>query len=462
MEINKFKEFFIGREDTYGYYYFDNEGNVKAAVSKTALTDSIIAQHLNKEITIGSHYAYNINGIWYCKYLSIDFDSHDLQSVKDIKEHLNEKSKEIKNALIKRYKIGKANILREFSGRGYHIWIKLKNLTPLSRAYMFREDVKKFLLKSYNTFKGLDKINPEKPTVEGGYGNWVKLPLSINRNNGEYCEILDNFDLSQQGEGYKIPGWIPNFIEENPKIVKEQTVKTYNLKVEFKDEDFSYFFNHLLPCFQRVALDGTLTILQKGDNGHRMNLYLCDALIIRGARDEIIHKFYLTHPTHNREKTQSNINSARGNFDKEKYGEHCKKIQEIGFCYPDCPNVEGKRKHKYTCTKKDCDFEIVTIKNYTRCWKCRSFLKKHLIKYIQVIGSIKDESPKQFMIATPNGEEEWYPKSVIHPNYSNEKGKLQTFLIESWLVKYKKSGEGLLRSLDLSNPKDQITSNIGP
>ena len=69
--IKKFKEFFVGNENAYGYYYKDNQGSIQASTSKKPLTDNLLDQHLKREKTIGSHYAYKIKDDWYCKWIFI-------------------------------------------------------------------------------------------------------------------------------------------------------------------------------------------------------------------------------------------------------------------------------------------------------------------------------------------------------------------------------------------------------
>ncbi len=328
--LKAFDKFFIGRRDAYGIYKEDGT----ATVIKKPITNKVLEQHLNGEITIGSYYAYYIKGIWYCEWLCIDFDNHDIESVDLIKEKWNDKTIEIKNTLIKDYKIPINVICREFSGRGYHIWVKFASDTTLKRAFDFRESVRIFLKKKYDIE---EEIFPKQATIDkNGYGNWVKLPGSNNRKNGEYCEILDNFDLLKQGEGYKIPEWIPKVSISSVKNPK--TIHTNNKKVVIgkRDECFNWFLDHIRPCLKRIALDGSLTHNVDGDVGHYMNLSLCDTLIYLGAPDSIIHKAFITHPKYTYKKTQICINGARKNFKITHALIRCKKIEERGYCIDEC------------------------------------------------------------------------------------------------------------------------------
>ncbi|MEJ2296620.1 MAG: hypothetical protein P8Y23_17875 [Candidatus Lokiarchaeota archaeon] len=58
-------------------------------------------------------------------------------------------------------------------------------------------------------------------------------------------------------------------------------------------------------------------------------------------------------------------------------------------------------------------------------------------KVAQIHGSIKGESNKALLISF-GGDEIWFPKSVIHSDYSSERDVNQSFLIDSWILKKNK------------------------
>ena len=58
-------------------------------------------------------------------------------------------------------------------------------------------------------------------------------------------------------------------------------------------------------------------------------------------------------------------------------------------------------------------------------------------KIAQIHGAIKGESNKALLISF-DGNEIWFPKSVIHSDYSSEKDADQSFLIDSWILKKNK------------------------
>ena len=55
-----------------------------------------------------------------------------------------------------------------------------------------------------------------------------------------------------------------------------------------------------------------------------------------------------------------------------------------------------------------------------------------------VNGSIKAITPKAILLQTKNGVEGWIPKQSIHSQFKEEKGLLQTFLAEDWVLKKNK------------------------
>ena len=216
-----FKNFFIGNPNAYAIQWSNGKG-YKAINGR--ITKEILLKHLSYAITMGSYNDYKRRGIWYCKWVCLDFDNHDGNIPIEV---LEKQMKEIYNFLVKFYSINPNNICCEFSGNGYHIWIKLANLTTLKRAYSFKLDIAKKIKKTFNlvleifpkqrevldlfqctnleciylngkkkgerkTF-GLakyeeiiecphckTKMNALDNRVKIGLGNLVKLPLSIN------------------------------------------------------------------------------------------------------------------------------------------------------------------------------------------------------------------------------------------------------------------------------------------
>jgi len=346
-----FKRFFVGNMSKIGKQYKKRStGEVKwasglikdACKYDNGITtiDQALTAHLSKRITMGSYPYYQLNDIWCCYYSRTDIDNHDFSKpIEEIKKSTIDLSKRILEDYREYYKIEPNNSLRCFTGMGADVWTKFKKGTPLSRAWDLKIDMEKRLKEKFNI---IVEIFPKQNTnTIGDFGNCCKLPLSINRKNGQFCEILDNFDLSKQGLGYEIPEWIPKFIEPSgthphaPALTRTEVFQP----TEIKDECLEFFLKQILPCLRAIAEGKSITHNCEGDNGHQMNMKLFAALYYLGASDDIIIKAFSRQPDHNPEKCLKIIQKLKKSF-KPKYATSvnlCKNIKERGFClYDNC------------------------------------------------------------------------------------------------------------------------------
>lgn len=344
VELEDFKTFFVGNLNNAGKQYKNKNGDVlwfsgtiKKRFGENLTINDILQQHLNKKITIGSYPYYKIAGdsTWYCKFILIDIDDHKETEIDKIIAKLNMRSLTIMRDFIKHYKIPTNNILRDFSGRGYHIWVKLAYQTTLKRAWDLKKDIENRLLKIHGIEEEIFPKQNESTLTK--FGNCCKLPLSINLNNGQYCDILDGFDLSKQGSGYKIPEWIlkatyqkkshNNFTPKN--IIQNPIMEVHN-------ECFDWFLGNIKPCLKAIALGTIETHSTQGDNGHLMNISLCNALHYIGAPLEVRIKAFEKQPKFDYTKTKNYILGLSKGF-KRKYAETltCNTIQKRGFCLRD-------------------------------------------------------------------------------------------------------------------------------
>lgn len=174
-------------------------------------------------------------------------------------DKLKKLTKEIREFLINSCKIPETEICRELSGRGNHIWIFPKNLTTLKRAYNYSQYLNKKILQSFGieceTFPKQDKLLDKV-----GIGNFVKLPLSINRKTKTECVILDNFDYNNI-KGFKIDETISKneetllesiTIPTTPSKAKKESKLTIGSITSKKEEKLPKIFDVLLECHRDV------------------------------------------------------------------------------------------------------------------------------------------------------------------------------------------------------------------
>lgn len=60
------------------------------------------------------------------------------------------------------------------------------------------------------------------------------------------------------------------------------------------------------------------------------------------------------------------------------------------------------------------------------------------VELSEIKGAIKGETEKGVLVSLASGQEIWVPKSKIHSKYSNEKEVVQSFVIETWILKKNK------------------------
>lgn len=341
FSIENFKNFFIGSYHQIGNQYGKGKwvsGKIqKATLGKCKTIEEAIQLHLMQEITMGSYPFYKKNNIWYCKYICLDIDSHDHKSLFAIYKKLAPFTLLIMRYLIIEYSIPANCILREFSGEGFHIWIKLKPFTTLKRAFDFKIFLHSKLKEKFNLQCEIFPKQDENIKLAKKFGNCCKVPLSLNRKNGRFCKILDNFDLSQQGLGYNIPNWIP----KRPKIPivnkKAQNFKSIApIKIKHNSE-IDNFLPNLRPCMKAVILGKVQTHNHPSSNGHYFNIMICNTLYYLGATRKVRISAFKNQPDFSFSISEKQVISLEKNFNPA-YVKHlsCKTIRKKGFCIPNC------------------------------------------------------------------------------------------------------------------------------
>jgi len=292
------------------------------------------------------------------------------------KNKLKDLVNEVKIFLRKFYRIPQQAICTEKSGRGFHIWIKLENLTTLKRSYDFQNDIYKKILQFFGI--DLDEINPKQGNIddiykcphckkknrisvhnnaknqdcqycnknfelipnliEHGLGNFVKLPYSINRNTNTKCIILDkNFNLDKQ-EVFIIDKLIKQ-IHTQKQIEKKRDRNKSEVdlsKWKSLDKDDIFFFSKLRYCLKEIVKGNRQAI---GMYGHEMRMALANDLFkFKAPLSTRINAF-------GRQKdfdpvfTKYQVENLEMNCRKSNrfFTSNCKTIAKRGFCYSECP-----------------------------------------------------------------------------------------------------------------------------
>ena len=340
VNFQDFKDFFIGNYYAIGHQYSSGKwtsGKIEDATFGACKNiNEAIKRHLNREITIGSYPSYKFKGKWYCKFICMDFDLHDEPDPSLTFKKLNPLTLNIMNFLILLYKIPRNCILRDFSGRGIHVWIKLKHLTTLRRAFDYKVEIEKTIQETHDT--KMEVFPLQNCHTIKNFGNFVKLPLSVNRNNDQYCPILDDFDLSRQGAGYSIPEWIPrqDITLAKARNKNEKSHSNHKrIEIDGKSQ-MGWFFANLKPCLTSVMLGETITHHHPSGNGHWFNIVLCNALHDLGASQELKIQAFQNQPDFNFETSKSQVESLEKGFKKQYARISCKTIQKKGFCMNGC------------------------------------------------------------------------------------------------------------------------------
>ena len=174
MKINMIqliKSLFIQRDDTYAE---QNENGQYIRIDRP-LTDQDIKDHLDGKRTIG---VYQYNKESKCKWICYDYDCANPEDDKEMKVTFQQ-AKKLYDEL---YSKG-LPVLFEFSGyKGYHVWIFIEECEG-----KYVKKFAKFMSRSFFPHE----IFPKQESVNGGYGNLVKLPLAIHKVSKKRSQFYD-------------------------------------------------------------------------------------------------------------------------------------------------------------------------------------------------------------------------------------------------------------------------------
>jgi hypothetical protein len=313
---------------------------------------------------------------------------------------------DIKLFFRKYYNIPQQAICSEESGRGFHIWINLEDLTTLKRAFDFREDIFVQVLLQFGT--ELDEINPKQDDIdniykcphcekknrvsvynrenlytcqycntdfetipnliEEGLGNFVKLPYSINRNTNTECVILDEqFDLTKQ-EAFIINDII-KAVREKKNLDKKINPKTSEVDLVNwtpLDKDDVFFYSKLRYCLKKLVNGRQAT----GTFGHDIRRALANDLFKLKAPLSTRVNAFVRQKDFEVAKTTYQVEDLemRARKSNRFFTSNCKTIAKWGFCYSDCPYRYKAQEVSEDDIVKLLMSDVATIKGITGGW----------------------------------------------------------------------------------------------
>ncbi len=301
--------------------------------------------------------------------------------------------------LISYYNIRETDICREKSGRGYHIWIKLKDLSTLKRAWDFRESIRE---KVKQFFHIEVELFPKQASLKGltkGLGNFVKLPFSINRKNNVECVVLDNFDVDKQTEGFEISKIIKEIRTEKRKekhYDSNETELDLSKWKPLENIDTYKFYEKLRPCMKALVRGrhaGGKIAHAVGTHGHDIRRNLANELFKLKAPLDVRIQAFGNQPDfkYSTSRYQCIDLEMRARNNNRFYVSSCKTIASWGYCLPSCPQLH-RAKIDLSDEELELLFEETTKKGIKGGWSAVRELIKTKINDI--------DKTKEYVIKT--------------------------------------------------------------
>ncbi len=255
----------VNRRDAFIEQSFDGEYfKVSSEIS-----DTLIDNHINHKITIGSYFLDNINNV---KCIAFDVDSHPKKNATE--EEIVQSDEKAEEDLIKLTEYLTLNGLPyivEASGskHSYHIWILLQ---PVKAK--IAKQFGKLILKDAGV---KCELFPKQELVSRkGYGNAIKLPFALHKKTGNTSKIMINGEFVEDFEELEVGILdISSFkMPDKPKI-KKQNVTFCEIK-------------NVRPCI-KDALNKDLI----GPEGHMMRIAIVREFYNFGMTDpeELVNLF---------------------------------------------------------------------------------------------------------------------------------------------------------------------------
>jgi len=348
--LQKFYDIFVGKGTAHGLQLEGGNWTVK----KQRITLDLLKQHLEKKITVGFYNIYKKNGYEYCKWICVDIDAHD----PDEKRGIDKKINEILAYILSIYNIPNEAILLESSGRGYHIWIFLTPLTTLKRAYILKEDIEARLKKE---FKMGCEVFPKQESLKGtkGFGNFVKIPFSINKKNNIESYSVFDFDIMRV-QGFNIKKLVSKLRKKeriNEKTVVIRKKKRCQSEVDLSkwkpyEKTAEDFFRKLRPCTRAIVKGEKQAI---GEYGHYMRMQVANELFQLHAPEEVRILAFQNQDDFDPEKVKYQIKDLeeRCRSYQRFFIAQCSSIQKRGYCLPNCYRLGYTKNRKFEEKKRN-------------------------------------------------------------------------------------------------------------
>lgn len=223
--LELYKNTFKGRDDVYGL--------AKGLCVKCQLSDEVLLNHFQFGTAHVGVYPLLDDGTSY--WISIDFDNWQFEEVKKCSDRLSS-----------HYQL--PNYLEKSKSKGYHLWLFFDG--PIS-AWKSRL-VAKHIVEEVAGGKPYELFPKQNNLSEGGFGNYINLPLYYPLAKEGKTVFLDNF-----GQPYENQWEMLGSVKRINEAAFDEIINLNNLSLEKgeKPKSTTEFTGHGLPCVAKM-LDG--------------------------------------------------------------------------------------------------------------------------------------------------------------------------------------------------------------
>jgi len=261
-KIKIFKDIFVNRTDIYAVQCKrkkdDDEWGYRLV--NEPLSDEIIEQHIEKNITIGVYPGYDSKTKWCC----LDLDENNKEKI----IHLYNKAKELGiTAYI------------EFSGnKGFHLWVFFDKPTSNKQAKLIGK-----LIAKRAEIENIEIFPKQNITTKNKPGNLIKAPLGRHQATGKICEFLDERANTLQQEQWEFistvkrvnaSAVISKVLSLNQKKWKQRQKWNENKKNIARDNTHFALPKLLKPCVSAQINTGTV----KGKRNIIAHIICCEMI----------------------------------------------------------------------------------------------------------------------------------------------------------------------------------------